>query len=299
MESGWHADPTGRHNERYFSGGVWTGNVRTDGVRAFDGMDGDPSNAVLRSDAASAGMNGETRFVRPPMPSPTPAPFAPVATPPPTVFTAAPGPGPATPPTVPVVSATPPSGAYGGYGPQASSIPLPAPHSAGPSPSFGVAPTPWPAGATPPTPWTATPGWTRRGLPGFLMVALVIASFPAMLVLGLGISVVLASNEISDTTYGWEYGDLNDSTGAAAELGVIVALVGGAALLFVVMAGTGNNAGRIITVIWMSLLVLYLLSQMDQVPDGGFGYVLLIMTPPILAIIGFFTPLSNAVYQKT
>ena len=36
MEVGWHPDPTGRHEQRYFNGTTWTGDVADDGTRSVD-----------------------------------------------------------------------------------------------------------------------------------------------------------------------------------------------------------------------------------------------------------------------
>jgi hypothetical protein len=36
MEVGWHPDPTGRHQQRYFNGVTWTGDVADDGTRSVD-----------------------------------------------------------------------------------------------------------------------------------------------------------------------------------------------------------------------------------------------------------------------
>lgn len=36
MEAGWHPDPTGRHQFRWFNGASWTGDVADDGNRAVD-----------------------------------------------------------------------------------------------------------------------------------------------------------------------------------------------------------------------------------------------------------------------
>lgn len=36
VEAGWHVDPTGRHQLRYFNGTAWTGDVADDGNRGFD-----------------------------------------------------------------------------------------------------------------------------------------------------------------------------------------------------------------------------------------------------------------------
>ncbi|MGD9705832.1 MAG: DUF2510 domain-containing protein [Acidimicrobiia bacterium] len=36
MDVGWHPDPTGRHQQRYFNGVTWTGDVADDGTRSVD-----------------------------------------------------------------------------------------------------------------------------------------------------------------------------------------------------------------------------------------------------------------------
>ena len=37
--AGWYADPTGRHQHRYWDGAAWTDHVADDGVRSIDALE--------------------------------------------------------------------------------------------------------------------------------------------------------------------------------------------------------------------------------------------------------------------
>lgn len=46
----WHADPTGRHQLRYWDGTAWTDNVSDDGAQSTDHLPGAPPTARLASE---------------------------------------------------------------------------------------------------------------------------------------------------------------------------------------------------------------------------------------------------------
>lgn len=141
------------------------------------------------------------------------------------------------------------------------------------------------------------------------MLALVLAAFPAVLSLGIGGLAVLAGNDISEagrsyddsSGYTYDYTTGSDSLTSfgdtTTDTGLWMVLLGGSALLFIVLAGTGSNLGRIITVVWLSGSVIWVLTRIDAMPDGSGGYILLFLIPPILAVVGFFSPSANTLYR--
>lgn len=174
-----------------------------------------------------------------------------------------------------------------------------------PTPSSSNAPpfaTPYPQG---PAPWSAAPPPRngRRGLPWLLVVAIVLASFPAVLFFFGGLLGLMVGGELSDARdSSFYYEDryfLDVAADEASETGGILFIVGGTALAFITLAGMGSNVGRVGTAIWLALSTLVILSQLEDMPDGAESFKLLMIAPPIIAFVGLFVPTSNELYRKT
>lgn len=189
-------------------------------------------------------------------------------------------------------------------GPSVSSVPTTARVPTGPPPTGPMVGPPTSMAPLAGTMRTGGPSAAgRRGIPAMLAIAIVLAAFPAVLLVAVGSAAVMAGNDLSsassdpysyDETSDFDLGALGADT---TERGVMVFAIGGAALVCVILAATGNNAGRAITAIWLVGAAIYLLSQLGDVPSGGEKYAALFVVPPIFAVIGLFTPASSEVFR--
>jgi Protein of unknown function (DUF2510) len=65
IPAGWMADPSGKHDERYWSGTEWTEHVMNDGTPAIDPL---PNRAAPRSEGSSGVSGGPTESSSPEAP---------------------------------------------------------------------------------------------------------------------------------------------------------------------------------------------------------------------------------------
>lgn len=193
--------------------------------------------------------------------------------------------------------ATVPSFASSPSGAHASSF---SPGVAGPSVPPPTMTTPY--GSSPPTPVSAPVHRTaRNGLPGFLVLAIMIASFPALISFGVGFSAMSVGTQISGAS---GTGDaafdtlLTDVGNDATTAGAVMFILGIGAIVGLIATGRGSNAGRIITAVWMSGLVLLIIAGLSDTPGDSGGIGVLMIGVPVIGIVGLFTPMSNEVFRK-
>lgn len=170
--AGWHPDPTGRHEYRYWDGTDWTGDVADQGTTAFDPIGGPPTPEAGPSPADAPTAIGDAT-----------GPFGPQ-------------PGGYGPEPTAGYGAQP-----GGYGPEPTASFGPQPGGYGPQPGFGAGPGPgtfdpgpgdYHSGQFPPTPPAG-----RRSRSGIVAVIVGVIAV-GLIIVGAGALALFGSDSDSD-----------------------------------------------------------------------------------------------------
>lgn len=313
---GWYADPTGRHELRYWGKGEWSAAVSDRNVMGSDRLDGQPPppsgpSAAEGGDAATAPPQPQpassTISVAPsataaPAGSPAPpldvagaaAPAA-VAAPPPGAPGAAPAPAPA-----PAAGAAPPPGAPGADAPAVPATPA-APGGGAPSPYQPGYQAPLPPGAAAGA-GTSAYGRSgerlRTGVPGPLAFASVLYGAPAVFSILYGLLLFAFAAIVNDADAELSNsGDLSleGATGAAAVAGLVMLAFGIAYLATAVGLAMAASWSRLLAVVLAGLQVLGVLVLAF---NGDAPAALVGLAYPVASVLLVYTSSASATFAK-
>lgn len=311
---GWYADPTGRHELRYWGKGEWSAAVSDRNVMGSDRLDGQPPPPTGPS--AAEGGDGAAA---PPQPQPasstisvapaataapagTPAPPLDVAAAAAPAAVAAPPPGAPGAAPAPATGASPPPGAPGAAAPAAPATP------AGPA---GGAPSPYQPGYQAPPPpgaaagagaGTSTYGRSgerlRTGVPGPLAFASVLYGAPAVFSILYGLLLFAFAAIVNDADAELSNsGDLSleGATGAAAVAGLVMLAFGIAYLATAVGLAMAASWSRLLAVVLAGVQVLGVLVLAF---NGDAPAALVGLAYPVASVLLVYTSSASATFAK-
>lgn len=308
---GWYADPTGRHELRYWGKGEWSAAVSDRNVMGSDRLDGQPPPP-----AGPSAAEGGDGAAAPPQPQPASSTIsvAPAAT-------AAPAGAPAPPLDVtaaaaPAATAAPPPGAPGaapaattpgGAAPPPGAPGVGAP--AAPGGSGGGAPSPYQAGYQAPLPpgaaagaGTSTYGRSgerlRTGVPGPLAFASVLYGAPAVFSILYGLLLFAFAAIVNDADAELSNsGDLSleGATGAAAVAGLVMLAFGIAYLATAVGLAMATPWSRLLAVVLAGVQVLGVLVLAF---NGDAPASLVALAYPVVSVLLVYTTSASAAFAK-